>query len=186
MIRTIGFDSVDIPPRPDIAAHPGLAARRRASYIRPEPTGPKRTQGIMCAMQEFEYKVVPAPDRGEKAKGAKTAADRFAQALTTLLNQMARDGWDYVRAEMLPSEERSGFTRRTTVYHNVLVFRRLRAAAADQPPAPRQLTAAAPAGKAPRLDAPSTDAPAATRPASGPEPEAKAGDGKPRKDSGVA
>ena len=137
-------------------------------------------------MQEFEYKVVPAPGRGEKAKGAKTPTDRFAQALTTLLNQMARDGWDYVRAEMLPSEERSGFTRRTTIYHNVLVFRRPRAAASDLPPAPRQLTADAPAGKAPRLDAPSADAPAATRRAVGPEPEAEAGDGTPRKDAGVA
>lgn len=137
-------------------------------------------------MQEFEYKVVPAPGRGEKAKGAKTPADRFAQTLTTLLNQMARDGWDYVRAEMLPSEERSGFTRRTTVYHNVLVFRRPRIAAADLPPAPRQLTADAPAGKAPRLDPPGADAPAGTRRAAGPEPEAEAGDGKPRKESGVA
>ena len=37
---------------------------------------------------------------------------------------MAREGWEYVRADVLPSEERSGLTGRTTVYHNLLVFRR--------------------------------------------------------------
>ncbi len=37
---------------------------------------------------------------------------------------MSAEGWEYVRADVLPSEERSGLTGRTTVYHNVLVFRR--------------------------------------------------------------
>lgn len=72
----------------------------------------------------FEYSVIPAPDRGEKARGAKTPSDRFSIALTATLNEMAADGWEYIRAETLPSEERSGLTGRTTVYHNVLVFRR--------------------------------------------------------------
>lgn len=110
-------------------------------------------------MQEFEYKVIAAPDRGEKTRGAKTPGDRYAQALTTVLNRMAREGWDYVRAEMLPSEERSGLTRRTTVYNNVLVFRRHLSgdAATDQPL--RHLTTDAPAGKAPRLDSPAAPPP---------------------------
>ena len=30
-------------------------------------------------MQTYEYKVVPAPARSEKVRGAKTPADRFAQ-----------------------------------------------------------------------------------------------------------
>lgn len=72
----------------------------------------------------FEYSVIPAPDRGEKARGAKTPADRFSIAFTATLNEMAAEGWEYIRAETLPSEERSGLTGRTTVYHNVLVFRR--------------------------------------------------------------
>ncbi len=72
----------------------------------------------------FEYSVIPAPDRGEKARGAKTPSDRFSIAFTTTLNEMAAEGWEYIRAETLPSEERSGLTGRTTVYHNVLVFRR--------------------------------------------------------------
>jgi Domain of unknown function (DUF4177) len=109
-------------------------------------------------MQEYEYKVLPAPDRGEKARGAKTAGDRYAQAMTSLLNRMAQEGWDYVRADMLPSEERSGLTRRTTVYHHMLVFRRgVAAMGADAPPAPRQLTTDAPVGKAPRLEGPAAE-----------------------------
>ena len=75
-------------------------------------------------MSHFEYRVIPAPSRGEKAKDAKTPTDRYSVALTAELNRMAQDGWEYVRADVLPSEERSGLTGRSTVYHNLLVFRR--------------------------------------------------------------
>ncbi|WP_052650469.1 DUF4177 domain-containing protein [Paracoccus sp. PAMC 22219] len=72
----------------------------------------------------FEYSVIPAPTKAEKAREAKTPTDRFALSLTAELNRMSAEGWEYVRADVLPSEERSGLTGRTTVYHNVLVFRR--------------------------------------------------------------
>ena len=72
----------------------------------------------------YEYTVIPAPSRSEKAKDAKTPTDRFALAVTAELNRMARDGWEYLRADVLPSEERSGLTGRATIYHNLLVFRR--------------------------------------------------------------
>ena len=84
-------------------------------------------------MQPYEYTVLPAPNRGEKVRGARTGADRFAHALTTEINRMAQAGWEYVRAETLPCEERSGLTSRTTVYHNLLVFRRALAVAAPRP-----------------------------------------------------
>lgn len=83
----------------------------------------------------YEYTVVPAPNRGEKAKGAKTPTDRYVIAMTEELNRMAAEGWNYVRAETLPSEERSGIAGRSTVYHNMLVFRRPLAALEDTPPA---------------------------------------------------
>ncbi|WP_312526004.1 DUF4177 domain-containing protein [Paracoccus sp. (in: a-proteobacteria)] len=86
-------------------------------------------------MQLFEYTVVPAPDRGEKGRGSKTATDRFSQAFSTALNEMAQQGWEYLRAETLPTEERSGLTSRTMVYHNVLVFRRSLTAVNDVQPA---------------------------------------------------
>lgn len=80
-------------------------------------------------MRKFEYKAVPAPVTGTKAKGVKSTEDRFALSMTDSLNQMAADGWEYVRAETLPCEERKGLTGRETRYQNVLIFRRLQAEA---------------------------------------------------------
>ena len=82
-------------------------------------------------MSQFEYQVVPAPRRGEKARGVKTTPDRFARALSTLMNQMARDGWDYLRADTLPCDERVGLTGTKTTFQSMLVFRRALATAAD-------------------------------------------------------
>lgn len=75
-------------------------------------------------MPRYEYKVVPAPRKGQKAKGVRTSEDRFAHAMTELMNRMAAEGWEYLRADSLPAEERSGWTGRTEVTHNLLVFRR--------------------------------------------------------------
>lgn len=105
-------------------------------------------------MQTHEYKVVPAPGRGEKGRGLKTPADRFANALALLVNELARDGWEYLRADTLPSEERSGFTKRTTVYHSLLVFRRPVAAPAPAEAPRKLLSTEAPAGRAPMIAVP--------------------------------
>ncbi len=75
-------------------------------------------------MQCYEYKVVPSPRRGEKSRGAKTTPDRFALALTTLMNALGKDGWEYLRADTLPCDERSGLTGTKTTFQNMLVFRR--------------------------------------------------------------
>lgn len=75
-------------------------------------------------MQRYEYTVIPAPDRGNRSKGAKTPTERYAAALAEAINAMAADGWDYLRAETLPSDERSGIASRQTLWHNMLVFRR--------------------------------------------------------------
>jgi hypothetical protein len=91
-------------------------------------------------MQRFEYKVIPAPKRGEKARGVKSTEDRFALALTMLMNQLGADGWDYVRADSLPCEERAGFTSTKTTFQNVLVFRRVIGSLSAEPqPAGRLL-----------------------------------------------
>jgi hypothetical protein len=84
-------------------------------------------------MQRFEFKVVPAPRRGEKARGIKTTEERFAYSLTQVLNEMARDGWDYVRADALPCDERVGLTGSKTSFQNMLVFRRVLEADAAHP-----------------------------------------------------
>ncbi|MCF6231514.1 MAG: DUF4177 domain-containing protein [Rhodobacteraceae bacterium] len=83
-------------------------------------------------MPGYEYKVVPAPTKGQKAKGVKTPEGRFAHALQGVLNVEGGAGWEYLRAELLPSEERSGLTGSTTNWRNVLVFRREIAVEASQ------------------------------------------------------
>jgi len=75
-------------------------------------------------MTHYEYKAIPAPTRGTKAKGVKTTADRFALTLTDALNEQSADGWEFVRAETLPCEERSGLTSKTTSFQHLLIFRR--------------------------------------------------------------
>ena len=77
-------------------------------------------------MPAYEYKIVPAPTKGVKGKGVKGPEARFANALEIQMNEMAAEGWEYQRAETLPSVERSGLTSTTTEWRNVLVYRRLR------------------------------------------------------------
>lgn len=96
-------------------------------------------------MSDFEYKIVAAPTRGIKAKGAKTAEARFSSAIEQLMNDMASEGWEYQRAETLPSIERSGLTSTKTHWRNILVFRRRRETAAPSGAKP-----AAPAADAPK------------------------------------
>lgn len=122
-------------------------------------------------MQQFEYRVVPAPKRGEKAKGLKTAEERFAQALMRVMNEQGRDGWEYLRADTLPCEERAGLTGKTTVFQNMLVFRRVLAPVAPPPVAVFRTAepVKAPEVKAPELKAPEPT-PAAATPAPAPAP----------------
>ena len=111
----------------------------------------------------YEYKVVPAPTRGLKAKGVKTAEERFANALQTGMNNLAAEGWEYMRTDTLPSEQREGIMGKTTIYQNMLVFRRPKKVAAAHP---------TPAAAAPRIVEPAAVKPAppvAPKPAPTPE-----------------
>ena len=113
-------------------------------------------------MQRFEYKIVPSPRKGEKSRGAKTTPDRFALALTTLMNRLGQDGWEYLRADTLPCDERVGFTGSKTTFQSMLVFRReltegaevpagLSAVEAEPVFVPSLGAAVAPVGAAPAL-----------------------------------
>lgn len=72
----------------------------------------------------YEYKVIAVPVRAPRVKGSKSAAERFAHGLTEALNTMAAEGWQYLRAETLPCEERKGLTGTRRTEESVLVFRR--------------------------------------------------------------
>jgi hypothetical protein len=97
----------------------------------------------MTPMQRYEYKVVAAPTTGIKSQVTGTPEGRFAEALQILMNGIAADGWEYLRAECLPSTERSGLTAKTTRHRHVLVFRRV-IVPASAPEAPETKTEPAP------------------------------------------
>lgn len=95
----------------------------------------------------YEYKVVPAPSKPQKGlarkSGVKGAEGKFALGLETTMNAYAADGWEYQRADILPSEERRGLRSSQTVYRTVLVFRR-RIAGAEETTQPMAVSEAAP------------------------------------------
>ena len=112
-------------------------------------------------MSGYTYKVVPAPTQGTKAKGVKSTEDRFALSMTNTLNEMAGAGWEYIRAETLPCDERKGLTGTQTTYQNVLIFRKASASVEAAEPRPTPLTLRAPSQ--PQPAAPNRDEPPLSR-----------------------
>lgn len=105
----------------------------------------------------YEYKVVPAPLRAAKIKGLKTVADRFAQTLAERINAESAGGWQFVRTETLPCEERSRLGSAKVTQQVVMVF--VRTLGATRPDAGAALAAvqggaAAPAAPAPAFEEP--------------------------------
>lgn len=80
-------------------------------------------------MTNYDYKVVPAPRRTRKVKGIKGPDELFAHTLAEAINEVARQGWEYVRAETLTVEAPRGWFRRgASAEQAVLIFRRVREA----------------------------------------------------------
>lgn len=103
-------------------------------------------------MPVFEYRVIPAPKKGAKAKGVKGAENLFANTLQDLMNELGREGWEYQRTDSLPSQERSGLTKTSTVQRSMLVFRRIVDAAPVEKGAPTiSATSATPATDVPEV-----------------------------------
>ena len=120
-------------------------------------------------MQRYEYKVIPAPKRGEKIRGVKTTEDRFALTLTQMMNSLGAEGWDYVRADTLPCDERAGLTGTKTTYQNMLVFRRALADVDATVPVPAFSTLrATPEAEVPALKLGAAQVPLGPAPAIGP------------------
>jgi len=76
------------------------------------------------AVVRYEYKVVPAPKKTKTFKGVRSHEDQFACVIAETMNIMAAEDWEYLRAESLPCEEKTGLTSRVESYQSVLVFRR--------------------------------------------------------------
>ena len=79
------------------------------------------------AMPYYDYKVVPAPRRMKKVRGVNDSDELLAMTLTEAINEHARQGWEYVRAESLSAETPGGWLRRgRAVTQTLLVFRQPR------------------------------------------------------------
>ncbi len=93
----------------------------------------------------WEYKVVAAPKQPARRRdaGVKDLADRFAFGIETEINEMAAQGWEYQRSDVLPCEERTGLTGRNQSFQTLLIFRRVRVETEVLPQSPA--VAAAPA-----------------------------------------
>lgn len=73
----------------------------------------------------FEYKLLPVPAPSKKAKGRKTIPDRFTHALGEVLNEQARDGWEYAGQETFPLIEKTGMMgKEKPIELRRLIFRR--------------------------------------------------------------
>lgn len=76
-------------------------------------------------MSQYEYAAVPAPKQVPKVKGLKGAEQRFAHGMTELLNTWAAEGWEFVRAETMGFEEKSGFIGKgSSGQTQLMIFRR--------------------------------------------------------------
>lgn len=95
-------------------------------------------------MQMYEYLALPAPRKGSKVKGLKTPAERFAHAITEMMNDVATEGWEFWRSESLPSEERKGFRGTAVVENHLMIFRRPSAESLAEHLSERDTPAAAP------------------------------------------
>lgn len=117
-------------------------------------------------MAQYEFRVIPAPTKGQKAPGIKTNEARFAYAVEELMNDLAQDGWMYHRADTLPMEVREGLRGTKTIFQTLLVFRREIAEEVVEVQAPKATATIEPAPL-------KTPKPAAATPAPAPVEEPK-------------
>jgi hypothetical protein len=121
-------------------------------------------------MTEYEYRVIPAPAKPVQGKGAVGGSDRFASIFAEMLNDMGREGWLYVRTDVVTERRGRWPFRRRTETQELLVFQRPRGLQAgalllthrvdpanDRPPASAETTTVRPIRR-PRRPASVTEA----------------------------
>ncbi len=73
----------------------------------------------------FEYKLLPVPAPAKKAKGRKTIPERMAHAVGEMMNDQARDGWEFTRQESFSVDGKTGLMgKETHMECRYMVFRR--------------------------------------------------------------
>lgn len=74
-------------------------------------------------MTKYDYRAVPCPDRALRKRDLPKGADPFAETLTAAINELASEGWDYLRVEAVEIKTRRFLWTKTEERH-FLVFRR--------------------------------------------------------------
>ena len=74
-------------------------------------------------MTKYEFRAIPCPERAMRAADMPPGADPFCETLAAAINDLATDGWDYIRAETIEVTSRR-FLRLRKQNRTFLVFRR--------------------------------------------------------------
>lgn len=74
-------------------------------------------------MTKYEYRAIPCPEKALSQRDLPRGADPFCETLAAAINDLAGDGWDYIRAETIEVRTRRLFRRRPE-QRTFLVFRR--------------------------------------------------------------
>src|SRR5690625_1018622 len=123
----VGWLKYSLPPCP---APVGFRGRRKphslvpASRIGNVPTAGE-SQPVERVGMSYEYKCVGAPEEPRRQRGVRAWSDRAALAMQEVITAEAVDGWEYLRTDLLPVEEKDGFfSRARRTQRAVLIFRR--------------------------------------------------------------
>ncbi|MEM9063652.1 MAG: hypothetical protein AAGD13_24605 [Pseudomonadota bacterium] len=113
----------------------------------------------------YEYKCVGAPEKAKRRRGAKTRSDRVAATMQDIIAAEAVGGWEYLRTDLIPVEEKNGFfSRAHEVHRAVLIFRRGEPEAMQSRPLRADSVSPGPAMVAPVPQAPQPVQPVAAEP----------------------
>lgn len=94
-------------------------------------------------MAGYTYKTVAAPRRLKKVKGVKGQDALLAHSVEDLISVEAAQGWEYLRADTFPVEEKGGmFSKPVVTERALLVFRKPSAAQQVRPVAAQPVQAA--------------------------------------------
>jgi len=75
-------------------------------------------------MERFEYKLIKVPQKSNRYSGLKDLNDSFALTLMDSINDVAKDGWQFLRKEVLTETKWPSFFGQRTTSHEYLIYRR--------------------------------------------------------------
>lgn len=73
-------------------------------------------------MTKYEFRTVPCPQRAQRDRKVTKGSDPFSETLTSAINELSSEGWDYIRTESI-DVQKAGLFRRAE-QRTFLVFRR--------------------------------------------------------------